>query len=184
MGEVSARVSRSEKVNHSFALSLTNPIKMRKLIKITSEWTTKQLEQWAMEGRLYIKEEDPILPLETVRNNVRTCVSRLKPCIGADFTEESVRLMWEKILSDPVFMPKLMPKHDNDLFNQHILYGMLAIIRNNNVYEGKPADIAELISGNRRDNKCRKYMSNGLDDKSDRERLKGIIKEHKSGEEK
>ena len=156
---------------------------MRKLIKITSEWTTEQLEQWAMEGRLYIKQEDPILPLETVRNNVRTCVGRLKPCIGADFTEESVSLMWEKILSDPVFMPKLMPKHDDDLFNQHILYGMFSIIHSNKVYEGKPADIAELISGSRRD-KCREYMSKGLDDKSDINRLKGIIKEHKSGEEK
>ena len=156
---------------------------MRKLIKITSEWTTEQLEQWAMEGRLYIKREGPILPLETVRNNVRTCVSRLKPCIGADFTEESVRLMWEKILSDPVFMPKLMPKHKGDLFNQHILYGMLSIIHSNKVYEGKPADIAELISGNRRD-KCREYMSKGLDNTSDWKRLKGIIKEHKSGEEK
>lgn len=165
-------------------LSLSQTQNMRKLIKITSEWTTEQLEQWAMEGRLYIKEEDPILPLETVRNNVRTCVSRLKPCIGADFTEESVSLMWEKILSDPVFMPKLMPKHDDDLFNQHILYGMLSIIHSNNVYEGKPVDIAELISGSRRDNKCRKYMSNGLDNISDRKRLRSIIKEHKSGEEK
>ena len=157
---------------------------MRKLIKITSEWTTEQLEQWAMEGRLYIKQEDPILPLETVRNNVRTCVSRLKPCIGADFTEESVSQMWEKILSDPVFMPKLMPKHDDDPFNQHILYGMLSIIHSNKVYEGNQADIAELISGSRRDNKCRKYMSEGLDNTSDWKRLKGIIKEHKSGEEK
>lgn len=136
-----------------------------------------------MEGRLYIKQEGPILPLETVRNNVRTCVSRLKPCIGEDFTEESVSLMWEKILSDPVFMPKLMPKHKGDLFNQHILYGMLSIIHSNKVYEGKPADIAELISGNRRD-KCREYMSKGLDNTSDINRLKGIIKEHKSGEEK
>ena len=157
---------------------------MRKLIKITSEWTTEQLEQWAMEGRLYIKQEGPILPLETVRNNVRTCVSRLKPCIGAAFTEESVSQMWEKILSDPVFMPKLMPKHDDDPFNQHILYGMLSIIHSNKVYEGNQADIAELISGSRRDNKCRKYMSKGLECRYDLQRLKGIIKEHKSGEEK
>lgn len=156
---------------------------MRNLIKIPSVWTTEQLAQWAMEGRLYIKQEGPILPLETVRNNVRTCVGRLKPCIGADFTEESVKLMWEKILSDPVFMPKLMPKHDDDLFNQHILYGMLSIIHSNKVYEGNQADIAELISGSRR-GKCREYMSRGLDDKSDINRLKGIIKEHKSGEEK
>lgn len=137
-----------------------------------------------MEGRLYIKQEDPILPLETVRNNVRTCVGRLKPCIGADFTEESVNLMWEKILSDQVFMPKLMSKHKGDPFNQHILYGMLGIMYHNNVYAGKQADIAELISDSRRDNKCRKYMSKGLECRYDLQRLKGIIKEHKSGEEK
>lgn len=157
---------------------------MRKLIKITSQWTTEHLEQWAMEGRLYIKREAPLLPLETVRNNVRTYVSRLKPCIGAEFTEESVSQMWEKILSDPVFMPMLMPKHEGDPFNQHILYGMLGIMYNNDVYVGKQADIAELISGSRRDDKCRKYMSNGLEYRSNVQRLKGIIKEHKSGEEK
>lgn len=135
-----------------------------------------------MEGRLYIKREAPLLPLETVRNNVRTYVSRLKPCIGAEFTEESVSQMWEKILSDPVFMPMLMPKHEGDPFNQYILYGMLGIMYNNDVYVGKQADIAELISGSRRDDKCRKYMSNGLE--YNVQRLKGIIKEHKSGEEK
>lgn len=157
---------------------------MKKLTRVRPEdFNVEALMAAAREGRLYVDERKQEVSKEQVIKEVRAYVGRIRVFVTNTYSS-SIDELWEDVFRSDVLMKVLLPKpkaRKCTVFDKYGVMRIVGVLREKGVYERRSdPQYNALLEEQGKDSPYRRYLGQGLEQRSEIVALRRIVEKRKT----